>query len=57
MDQALALHHHQLHNLGGEAIVLGNLGLVALDQGDYKTAKGYHEQSLGLVSPTGQPFG
>ena len=56
MEQALALHR-QLGNPLGEAIALGNLGAVALDQGDYAAAKDYLEQALALDRQLGNPLG
>ena len=41
----------------GEAQPLGNLGLVAQNQGDYATAKAYLEQALALFRQLGNRLG
>jgi len=47
--------HKKLHNLRGQAADLGNLGLVAMDLGEYEMAKDYLEQSLAIYQELGVP--
>ena len=49
--------HTRLGNPLGQANDLGNLGIVARDQGDYAAARTYLEQALELHTRLGNPLG
>ena len=49
--------HTRLGNPLGQANALGNLGIVAREQGDYAAARTYLEQALELDTRLGNPLG
>ena len=46
-----------LEDADGEAAALGNLGIVAMEQGDYAAARTYLEQALEIHTRLGNPLG
>ncbi len=52
LEQALEIYR-QIHDRGGESVMLQNLGIVSYDQGDFVSAQEYWEKSLRIFREIG----